>query len=112
MTDEPSPDLVPPEEAPRRYPSTVGGILYLVVLAATGLGIAIAWAGDWRRGVTWIGVALISAGVLRLLLRRRDAGMLAVRHRVVDFLLLTGVGGLLVFLAATIPNQPRLPGLP
>ena len=42
------------------------------------------------------------------LLPARDAGMLAVRHRLVDVVLLGGVGGLLLFLARTIPNQPGL----
>jgi hypothetical protein len=36
----------------------------------------------------------------------RDAGMLAVRRRWLDCLMLAGVGALLIFLAATIPNQP------
>jgi hypothetical protein len=34
--------------------------------------------------------------------------MLAVRHRIVDVLLLGALGGTLLFLARTIPNQPGL----
>ena len=106
MSDHEETGLVPPEEAPRRYPSTVGGLLYLVVLAGVGLGIGLSWAGDWRLGVKWFGASLIAAGVFRLVLRHRDAGMLAVRHRVIDVLLLTGVGTVLIFLSESIPNQP------
>ena len=109
MTDQHDPhpeDDAPSEPEPRRYPSTIGGLFYLGILIATAVGVGIAWAGDWRLGVRWLGGALIAAGGLRLLLRQRDAGMLAVRHRLVDVLLLTGVGAALVFLAGSIPNQP------
>jgi hypothetical protein len=103
---EPLPDLVPPEEAPRRYPSTIGGIFYLAVLAGVGIGIGLAWSGDWRLGVKWFGGALVAAGAIRLVLRTRDAGMLAVRHRLVDVALLAGTGAVLIFLSESIPNQP------
>ena len=90
----------------RRYPSTIGGIFYLVVLAATAVGIGIVSTGDWRPGIRWIAGGLIFAAVVRLVLPARDAGMLAVRHRIVDCLMLSTVGVLLIFLASTIPNQP------
>ncbi|WP_205471414.1 DUF3017 domain-containing protein [Nocardioides sp. SYSU D00038] len=93
-------------EEPRRYPSTIGGGLYLLLLALTGVGLFLAVSGSWRLGVRFIAVVLMSAAALRLVLRGRDAGMLAVRHRLVDCLLLGGVGGVLFFLATTIPDQP------
>ena len=113
MTAEPAPlpdplpdPLVGDGDEARRYPSTIGGLCYLVVLAVTAVGIGIAWSGDWRFGVKWVGGALIAAGTLRLVLRHRDAGMLAVRHRFVDFTMLAGVGAALIFLSESIPNQP------
>jgi hypothetical protein len=90
----------------RRYPSTIGGALYLLVLAVATAGIAIAWGGDWRLGVRCLAAGLCAAALLRLVLPRRDAGMLAVRHRMVDTVLLGGVGAALFFLATTIPDQP------
>lgn len=90
----------------RRYPSTIGGLFYLVVLAGTAVGIGIVWTGSWRLGTDWMGGSLIAAAAVRLVLPHRDAGMLAVRHRLTDCVLLAGAGGLLIFLAATIPNQP------
>ena len=67
------------EEEGRRYPSTLGGFFYLWVLAAAAVGVAIAWLGhEWRLGVT----------------------------RLVDVVLLGTLGGLLLFLAHTVPNQP------
>lgn len=106
MSDHTDAELVPPAEAPRRYPSTIGGLLYLLVLAGVGTGIGLSWAGDWRLGVKWFGGALIAAGLFRLVLRTKDAGMLAVRHRAVDVLMLTGVGAMLIFLSESIPNHP------
>jgi len=107
---DPRPEELP-EEAPgdvdrRRYPRTIGGMFYIVVLAATMTGIVIVWTGNWRVGTRWIAGALLFAALIRLVLPARDAGMLAVRHRLLDCLLLAGVGGILIFLAATIPNQP------
>ena len=95
------------EEEGRRYPSTIGGFFYLWVLAAAALGVAWAWLGDdWRVGVTWIAASLLAAAGLRLVLPERDAGMLAVRHRLLDVFTLGSIGGVLLFLARTIPNQP------
>jgi len=93
-------------EDERRYPSTIGGAFYLAVLATGTVGIAIVWGGDWRLGIRCLAAGLCFAALLRLVLPRRDAGMLAVRHRLVDTLLLGGVGAALFFLAATIPDQP------
>ncbi|SDC10157.1 DUF3017 domain-containing protein [Nocardioides lianchengensis] len=90
----------------RRYPSTIGGAFYLLVLLATGVGLGIVWSGNWRLGVQWMAGALIVAAAVRLVLPRRDAGMLAVRHRLFDCVLLGGVGVALIFLAQTIPDQP------
>ncbi|MFC4784272.1 DUF3017 domain-containing protein [Nocardioides sp. MAHUQ-72] len=90
----------------RRHPSTLGGMFYLGVLAVTAVGIGIVWTGDWRLGIRWIAAALLFAAAVRLVLPAREAGMLAVRHRLVDCLMLGGVGVLLIFLASSIPNQP------
>ena len=108
--DQPPADPFPAEEAsepePRRHPSTVGGLFYLVVLAVTAIGIGIAWTGDWRLGVKWVGAALVLGAVVRLVLPRKDAGMLAVRNRAVDAVMLSGVGVTLIFLTESIPNEP------
>lgn len=115
--DADAPVIDPPLESPtdppelfgeegRRYPSTIGGMFYLGVLAVTAVGIGIVATGDWRLGTRWLAGALIFAALVRLVVPAREAGMLAVRHRVVDCALLAGVGAALIFLAATIPNQP------
>lgn len=92
--------------ASRRYPSTIGGVLYLLALAAVVAGVGITFLDGWRNGVRWIGGALLFAAACRLLVPRGQAGMLAVRTRWLDVLMVAGVGGLLLFLARSIPNQP------
>lgn len=92
------------EPGPRRYPSTIGGAFYLVILAATVVSLVIVSTGRWRTGVHWLGGALVGAAVLRAVLRSRDAGMLAVRNRWFDVSLLAVVGVVLWILATSIPD--------
>ncbi len=103
-----------PEESPppaesamdeRRYPSTIGGACYLVILAVVGVALVVVGVGHWRTGIHLVAVSLGAAAVLRLVLPQRDAGMLAVRSRFLDAGLLAVGGGALYFLASTIPDQ-------
>ncbi len=88
-------------------PSTIGGLVYLIVVAVTAAGLLIVAFGPWRRGVTLIGLVLICGALMRALLPDRNAGMLRVRrHKWVDVLMLAGVGSALIVLANVIPNQP------
>ena len=64
-------------EAPFKRPQTVGGVVYLAVLAAG----------------------------TRLVLSERGAGMLRVRRRWSDVLMLTVAGVALIVLAIVVPNQ-------
>ncbi|NPC99037.1 DUF3017 domain-containing protein [Nocardioides sp. zg-DK7169] len=96
----------PPAPPVRRYPSTIGGAFYIGIMLATAIGMTIVVLGSWRTGVRWIAGALVLAAFLRLVLPRKDAGMLAARHRFFDVLFLGSLGGLLLFLVQTIPDQP------
>ncbi len=100
------PDAPAPDEEERRYPSTIGGMFYLLVLAAVVVAIGVAVVHDWRTGIRVMGGALVLGALVRLVLRARDAGMLAVRHKVLDALILLALGGVLIFLAGSIPDQP------
>jgi hypothetical protein len=109
LVDGDHPEELPegePEE--RRYPSTIGGAFYLLVLLITVAGLAVAALSDWRVGVRMLGGALLLASAVRMVLSPRDAGMLAVRHKALDVLLLAGLGAALIFLASSIPDQPAL----
>jgi hypothetical protein len=91
---------------PLRRPKTIGGALYFLVVALTAVGLVVVAFGSWRRGVTFVGAALLLAALARALLGEYDAGMLRVRRRWFDVLMLVFTGFVLIFLAATIPNQP------
>ncbi|MFT3874607.1 MAG: DUF3017 domain-containing protein [Nocardioides sp.] len=103
-------EVVPGEMMPgegRRYPSTIGGAFFLVVLALAIAGVVVAATGSWRTGIRLLGSALLFAAAVRLVLRPGDAGMLAVRHKAIDAALLISVGVALILLTSSIPNQPR-----
>jgi hypothetical protein len=76
----------------------------LVVLLAVGVGLLMVTFEHWRRGLVVVGLALVGAGLLRLLLPLRRLGFLAVRSRPVDVVLLVGVGVTLTAFALSIPG--------
>jgi hypothetical protein len=94
------------EEDVRRYPSTIGGGFYLLVLAVVAAGLVLVFFDEWRLGIRLMGGSLVFGALVRLVLRTRDAGMLAVRHKVLDAVVLVLLGGALIFLAGSIPDQP------
>jgi hypothetical protein len=100
------PDHDETEDEGRRYPSTIGGMFYLLVMAVVAVALALDVLDEWRSGIRLMGGALIFGAVVRLVLRSRDAGMLAVRHKVLDAVVLILLGGALIFLAGSIPDQP------
>jgi hypothetical protein len=76
----------------------------LAVLLTVGVGLVLVTFEHWRRGLVVVGLALVGAGVLRLLLPLRRLGFLAVRSRPVDVVLLVGVGITLTAFALAIPG--------
>ena len=93
--------------APRK-PRTVGGAVYLAVLAATGGGLALVALDRWRLGLGVIGVALLCGALGRLVIPSSSAGMLGMRPKLVDVLALVLLGTGLVVLASVIPERPPL----
>ncbi len=91
---------------PLQLPKTLGGALYFAVVALTAVGLVVVVVGSWRHGVMFIGAALLLSALARALLGEYEAGMLRVRRRWFDVLVLTFTGFVLIYLAATIPNQP------
>ena len=94
------------DDGPERRPQTIGGGVYLVVVGAALTGLAIAVAGAWRTGVVWMGVGLLVGGSARLVLPERQAGMMRVRRKASDVVMLLGVGIALIVLAIVVPDQP------
>ena len=75
-------------------------VLVLLVAAAGLLVVALV---DFRGGTVVLGAACLLAGVLRAVLRGRTAGLLAVRSRWVDVVLMLALGAGLVTLALSVP---------
>lgn len=73
------------------------------VLIGVFIGVIVAGPfGHWRIGCTLIGIAVTSGGLLRLMPQQR-VGLLAVRNRVIDTVLLLGSGIGILVLAWVIP---------
>lgn len=94
------------EDNPQRRPQTFGGVVYLIVVTMALTGLATAVVGAWRTGVSWMGAGLVVGGVCRLLLPERRAGMLRVRRKSADVLLMLLAGVALLVLAVVVPDQP------
>ena len=91
---------------PLRKPQTAGGVIYLAVVSAALIGLVLVAWGNWRLGVTVMGACLALGAVPRYFLGEHSAGMLRVRRRWFDVLIMVVVGVALIALALTIPNQP------
>ena len=78
------------------------------MLIVSAVGLAIVARGQWRLGVKWIAVALVFGALVRLVIPAPQAGMLAVRRRWVDVVMLAVAGVALWILSTSIPNQPPL----
>jgi len=83
----------------------LGTLLYAAVLAGLGAGLALIAGGPWRTGVALCGGSMIAAGVGRLVIPDRMSGLLRVRRRTTDALLMLALGVGLVALAVLIPRQ-------
>jgi Protein of unknown function (DUF3017) len=97
MTEPPSSPGAPyrsPEEPP------YGTIAFYAATLVGLLGIALSVLGSWMQGVVGISAALVFAGVARLVLPDRLAGLLRVRRKAFDvvLLLVLGLGTFVVFL--------------
>lgn len=59
---------------------------------------------DWRNGILIFAGGVLLAALLRLSLSDNAAGLLRVRGRMFDILLLAGVGAAIDLLALIVPN--------
>ncbi len=75
------------------------------VLVAVAVGLGMIAIEHWRRGLLVVGLALVGAGVLRLVLPVRRVGFLAVRSRPVDVVLMAGTGVAVAVLSIVVPGD-------
>lgn len=76
-------------------------VLSLLVAAA---GLVILTFDNWRNGVLLFAGGVLLAGLLRVVLSDDAAGLLRVRGRTFDTLLLLGVGAAILLLGLIVPN--------
>jgi hypothetical protein len=89
-----------------KKPSTTGGVGYLVVLAMVVLGVMLVAANRWRTGMSTVGLAFVVAFAMRAVLPDDRAGMLRVRRRSVDLLILGCCATGILVLTVVVPG-PR-----
>lgn len=90
--------------APRK-PRTIGGAIYLVVLALAVGSLGVVAAGWWRVGCAMLGVAFLVATAGRIVVPDDQAGMLKLRRKAIDVPTLLFIGVALVGLAAVVPAR-------
>lgn len=78
-------------------------VLTLVAIAAVRIGMY-----HWRQGAALIAGALLVAAVLRAVLGEEQAGLLAIRGKVIDVLVYGALGAMILFVALTIAQGPTL----
>jgi hypothetical protein len=91
-----------PADGPVRRP--FGELPTALVLFIAGGGLVAVAFDHWRRGIFLIGLAALVGAGLRLFLRTRDAGLLAVRSRVFDVVALLCMGGAILILTKAVPS--------
>ena len=81
----------------------------MAVLLVVSVGLLLGVLSRWRTGAVALGAAVLLAGLLRLLLPARQAGLLVVRSRRLDVAVLLVLGVALVALATSVPAPVLLP---
>src|ERR1700710_2897024 len=79
----------------------LGGVLLVVVV-----GLALVGQDHWRRGLLLAGIGLLAGAAVRLLLPARVAGLLVVRGRVFDAVVLAVLGAAVIVLTSSVPLPP------
>lgn len=89
----------------RWWPARLGGVVFLLVLALTVIGVIVAALGSWRWGTRLVGISLLVGAVARTVIPQEAAGMLAVRRKLVDVPVLLLLGTAIAVLSVSIPDQ-------
>lgn len=105
---EPGAPVVPAAKPPRR--GALGVVVrqwpLLLVLGGGTAGLLVVAFGAFRPGCSLLGAAVLFAAVARAVLPARRVGLLVVRSRAFDVVVLAGMGAALVVLAAVVPGPP------
>jgi len=75
----------------------------VVVLTVAAAGLVVVASDHFKRGTVIFAIALCVAALLRTVLPSRAAGLLCVRGRVVDIVILTVLGTVTLLAAIAVP---------
>ena len=81
-----------------------GFVVGAALAVKLGCGLLLVAAERWRSGLVVMGLAVVVAGLFRLLLPLRRIGFLAVRSRPVDVALMLATGVAVAVIALAIPH--------
>jgi hypothetical protein len=97
-------DAVPgPAPRPTPQPRRLREWPIIAVLGALALSLTVVAANHFRRGTVLLALSVLFAAGLRAMLPAREAGLLAVRSRAADLVVLGGLGLGLLALALLVP---------
>lgn len=102
-----SPAFSPPDDDPRRegaLRTLLVELPYILVLLAALIAAILVTFDRWRRGVFVLGSALLLGSLLRALLPSQRAGLLQVRGRLFDSVLMASTGVAVLWLATSIDS--------
>jgi hypothetical protein len=79
---------------------------YAIAVAGVLAGLVWAWQGtaQVRAGMVTVAAALLAAALARLVLPERQAGLLATRHRLLDVVIMLGLGVCILVVALVLPR--------
>jgi hypothetical protein len=85
--------------------SGLAWVPYLIVLAGAAAGMFVAWQGSRyaARGTAVVGCSLLAAGLARLILPPRYAGLLSTRRKASDVLAFAVFGAAVLAVALMLP---------
>ncbi len=78
-------------------------MVFASVLVGVAVGLTLVYQDRWRRGMLVVGAVLALAGLARLALPTRRVGLLAVRGRAFDTVILVLLGASVIMLTSAVP---------
>lgn len=90
-----------PDKPAESLPDNPWPLLASLALVCVGVGYGI--ISHWRRASVMVAVAMAAAGMMRLLLPTRIAGLLAVRRRWFDVVVYLGFAAAITVVAFVVP---------
>jgi hypothetical protein len=88
-----------------RAPRSRGSQFYLLQLLVVLIGLVLVATGQWRVGVSAIGLAFVAGALARSVVPIDHTGMLRVRGKAFDVFWMSTLGVSLIVLAWVIPTQ-------